>query len=516
MKRLLTAAITLAVFIVILTLMCTGCVDLQGGTYATMQAGTLPEVTTEEVKQGTFFVRCSEPDDNRFSVQFVGAVPTNRVDYVGFEACIVYEDGTRSTRSTVKLYTLYRAIENEEGDPIITSEDFGIEDGYLFVRALDRIPTDEEGLAYEIASYYVIGNEKYYTAKQTFVIQDLLEEHILSNPEPFTYKEKSEVIEVQNWVKFESQDKNDPNVKSTYYLGASLPDSNGNLKMFACFAVPTLHNNTVGMRYNFTQTSGEYEGVSTSLCRVRTKTLYSTVISETDTLTIEDFGLTEGYLAVIPFSENVNYLTRQGFSLNLELHYSRNAIETSVADESLDFTALMEQSVLTREGVAVLPYTYIPTNYHEWNDFSEEAGNAVGTGKIRIRLTDAGNVLGIYKFNMQLATAIPTRFASRVCYVFTAYDKDGKVVGLPNCEIPDEGVYTSIFDNGDSLLSASYFGEEFERGYIMSIALNNIEYDHEIESIKLEAYYTKNGQKNTVTSLVIQLDTIRKMISVIE
>ncbi len=517
MKRLLIAATTLAVFIIVLTVACTGCAANNNGEGAALSVGTLPEITTEAIQQGTLFLRCSNPEDNRFSIQFVGAVPTNHVDYVGFEACIIYADGTRSSRSTVKLYTLYRTIENEEGSTVITSEDFGIEDGYLFVRSLDRIPTDEEGLTYEIAAYYVIGNEKYYTAKQTFVIRDLLEEHILSNPLPFAHQETSEVIEVQKWIKFQtSNHTNDADISSIYYLGASLPDANGNLNMFVCFAIPTLNINTVGIRYNFTQKNGEYEGVSTSLCRVRTQTLYDTVITETETLTIKDFGVEEGYLAVIPFSDTVNFLTRQGFSFNLELHFSRNAIETSVAQETLDFTELLDSCVLTREGVSVSPYTYIPTKYHEWNDFSEEAGNATGTGKLRIRLTDATNVLGIYKFNMQLATAVPTRFASRISYVFTAYDENGDVVGLPNCEVSVSTVYSSIIDNDDEKLTASYFGEQYERGYIMSMALNNIEYDHEIESIKLEAYYTKDGVKYTVASLTVELATIRQMIAVVE
>ena len=512
MKRLLTAAITLAVLIIALTLTCTGCANPSGDTFATMSVGTLPEITTEAVEQGTLFVRCSEPDDNRFSIQFVGAVPTNRVDYVGFEACIVYQDGTRGAKSPVKLYTLYRSIENEEDGTAITAADFGMEDGYLFVKSLERVPTDEEGLAYEISAYYVIGNEKFYTAQQTFIIQDLLEEHILSNPEPFIHKETSEVIEVQNWVKMDSNKKLSQEASSTYYLGASLPDANGNLKMFACFAVPTLHNNAVGIRYNFTQKEGENAGVSTGLVRVRTKTLYNRVISENETLTIADFGLKEGYLAVVPFTENVNYLTRQGFSFNFELHFSRNAVETTVADESLDFTELAAQCVKTREGLAVETYTYIPTKYHEWNDFSANDGNAAGSGKLRIRLSDATNVLGIYKFDMQLATAIPSRFVSRACYVFTAYDKNGNVIGIPNCELAADAVYTSIIDNGDETLSASYFEEKYERGYIMSIALNNIEYDHGIESIKLEAYYTKDGKKEVLVSLTVQLSTIRQMI----
>lgn len=515
MKKLIGTAFLLALAVVILTLVFTSCTSGTGeGTGDALDVGTLPEITTEKIEQGTLFVRCSEPEDNRFSIQFVGVCPTNYVDYVGFEACIIYKDGTRGSRQTVKLHTLYRSIENDEGKTVITSEDFGVEDGYLFVRALDRIPTDEEDLSYEVASFYVLENRKYYTAKQIFSIQDLLEEHILADPEPFRYQEVSDIIEVQKWARFESTQKlEDPALSKTFYLGASLPDANGRLKMFACFAVPTVNNNAVGIRYKFTQQSGEYEGVSTSLCRARTKTLYSQVITETETLTIADFGLEEGYLAVIPFEETVNFLTRQGFSLDIELHFSRNAVETTIADEALDFTTVTNKTVLTREGVSVSEYTYIPVGYHEWNFFGEKYHNAVGTGTLRIRLTDAANVLGQLKFSMQIATAIPTRFAQRVAYVYTAYDKDGNVVGLPNCEVSASTVYVSIFDNDEKTMIPADFG--IERGYIMSMALNNIEYDDRIASIKLEAYYLKNNEKNFVASQTISLDTIRSMISVI-
>lgn len=520
MKKLLTLAFSLALLVIAVTLLCTSCQSAgEGGTENNaISVGTLPQITTEAIQQGTLFVRCSEPEDNKFSIQFVGVVPTNYVDYVGFEACIVYKDGTRGTRQIVKLHTLYRAIEDEEGKPIITSEDFGVEDGYLFVRALDRIPTDEEDLSYEISAYYVVGNKKYYTAKQTFSVQGLLEEHILSTPQNFSYAETSDLIEVQKWVRFESTVKhNDPALSKTYYLGASVPDANGNIKMYACFAVPSIDNNSVGIRYNFTQQEGDYAGVSTALARARTKTLYSRIITENkdEDLTIEDFGLSEGYIAVIPFSENVNILTRQGYLFNLDLHFSRNAVETAIAKEKLEFTEVVEKCVLTKTGVSVSGYTYIPTGYHDWMWFGEEYGNAKGVGKMRIRFTNASNVMGEYVFSMQLAAGVPTRFADRISYVYTAYDKDGNVVGAPNYEVSVGTLYTSIFDNNDKTLTSADFG--FERGYIMSMVLNNMKYESDkIASFRLEAYYQKDGQKVQLSSLLIDLETVRKTVNIIQ
>lgn len=514
MKKILSAAFSLALLVIAITLLCTGC-GSSADSDGPLSVDTLPEVTTEAIEKGTLYVRCSEPEDNRFSIQFVGVVPTNYIDYVGFEACVVYPDGTRGTRQTVKLTTLYRSIENEDGETIITSENFGVKDGYLFARALDRIPTDEEDLTYEIAAYYVIENEKFYTAKQIFSIQALLKEHILANPKPFEVEDTSDIIEIQKWVRFTATQKSDnPAVSNTYYLGASLPSDSGRLKMYACFAVPSVHNNAVGIRYNFTQQTGENAGVSTSLRRFRANKLYKSVITETETLTIKDFGLEEGYLAVIPFEDYVNYVTCQGQLFNLELYFSRNAVETKIVDESLEFTAVSEQCVLTREGVAISDYTYIPTGYHEWNFFGKDYGNAKGDGKLRIRMTDATNVDGDYKFSLQIATAIPTRFSSRVAFVYTAYDKNGNVIGKANREIVANAVYVSIFDNDQKTMTPADFG--VERGYIISMALNNIDYDGETESIKLEAYYMKDGAKQFVASQTVDFDTLRDMITVIQ
>ena len=199
---------------------------------------------------------------------------------------------------------------------------------------------------------------------------------------------------------------------------------------------------------------------------------------------------------------------------NLELYFSRNAVETKIVDESLEFTAVSEQCVLTREGVAISDYTYIPTGYHEWNFFGKDYGNAKGDGKLRIRMTDATNVDGDYKFSLQIATAIPTRFSSRVAFVYTAYDKNGNVIGKANREIVANAVYVSIFDNDQKTMTSADFG--VERGYIISMALNNIDYDGETESIKLEAYYMKDGAKQFVASQTVDFDTLRDMITVIQ
>lgn len=511
MKRLLTATFFTALFTVILLLLCTGCMTVSQNTDGTIAVDTLPPVTTEEIAKGTLFVRCSQPEENFFTVQFVAAVPTNRVDYVGFEACIVYPDGTRSSRVSKAIHTLYQSIENEDGKTVITSEDFGIENGYLFSRALERISTLEDELSYEIGAFYVIGDEKHYTAKQIFSVKALLEEHILSDPKPIEHKSESEIIEAQKWLPC-----TDDSGKLTHYLGASLPDTNGNLKMFACFPVPSLNLNTVGMRYKFTKKSGENAGVSTSLQRAYTYTLYDAVITEDETLTIENFGLTEGYLAVIAFSQDVNYVERQDFDFDYTLVYSHNALEKTVAAEKRDFAVLRDATVITRVGVQVLPYTYIPTDFREWNDFSEADGNATGDGKYLIRLTNATNSQGIYKFKMQIASAIPTRFASRVAYVCTAYDKDGNIVGTPNVEIAVSDVYPSLLITDKEAITSEYFGEEFDRGYIASMTVKELDYDNGIEYFKIESYYVKDGVKTTVASLTIDFAVLRGMISVAE
>ena len=508
MKKLLGATL-LTVALTVLILIVSGC-GVTSSTNETLGTIPLPEVTTEEIKEGTLFVRCSEPENNAFSVQFVGVVPTNYVDYVGFEACIVYPDGTRGTRKTTKLYTLYPAITNDDGEEVITSKDFGVENGYLFVRALDGIPTDEPDLYYEIMAYYVIGEEKTYTAKQIFSIKGLLEEHILADPKPFEVKEESAMIDVQEWVRFEDKNNTSENACPVYYLGASLPDSHGNLRMFACFAVPTIHNNTVGIRYNFTQTSGDFSGTSTPISRIRTNTLYHRVISEDDELTIEDFGLSEGYLAVVSFSEYVNIVHRRDFTFNLLLYYSRNALETVIASEELDFNSLVKSTVLTNKGSEVKDYDYLITNYLDWFDLSEADGNAIGSGLLRVRLTNAQNEDGFFKYSMQVACAVPTRYADRIAFVYTAYDKNGNVIGTPGREVSATPIYPYLFDNGQDLMLPSHFG--IERGYIMSMALNGIEYDSEIAAIKLEAYYRRGNDKTYLASMTVQLDTLKEKI----
>ncbi|MBR2987895.1 MAG: hypothetical protein IKC63_07725 [Clostridia bacterium] len=509
MKRLLGITLLLSALTVLVLLTCTGCTLFPGED--TVSAETLPPVTTAEIEEGVLFARCSEPENNAFSVQFIGVVPTSRVDYVGFEACIVYPDGTRGTRKTAKLYTLYSSVDSEDGEVTITSEDFGVKDGYLFVRTLDGIPIDQEGLAYEVAAYYMIGTEKTYTAKQVFDIQTLLEEHILTDPKPLPIEDRTELIDVQTWVRYENEDYDEESTLSpTYYLGASLPDANGNLKMYACVAVATEHLSHVGIRYNFTQKTGDYAGVSTALSRSKIYTLYRTVISESDTLTVEDFGLTDGYLALIPFEENVNIVSRAGYTFNLLLYYSRNALETVLVNNKLDFTQVIKSTVLSRKGAMIGTYTFIPTDYHEWMNFSEKDGNATGTGLLRIRLTDATNEDGDFKFSMQIATAVPTRFSNRIAFRYTAYDAEGNVVGTPNREINATTIYKTIFDNNDTVMKPSDFGMEY--GYIMTMVLGYVEYDSGIESIKIEATYLKGEELVTLASLTVEMQTLRELI----
>ncbi len=518
MKRLLGIAFSLALITVALLLFCTGCGNQSVGTAGKLDPLPMPPITTEAINQGTLFVRCSEPEGNTFSIQFVGVCPTNYLDYVGFEACIVYADGTRGSRQIVKLRTLHRSIEDEEGNTVITPADFGEEykDGYLFVRALDRIPVDDYTLSYEIASYYVVDNKKVYTAKQVYSLRALLEEHILIGNKPVEVGNESDLIEVQKWEKFENTHKHeDPKLSNTYYLGASIPDNHGNLQMYATFAVPDANATAVGLRYNFTQKSGENAGVSTSVSRAKALKLYKTIVTEKETLTLEDFGISEGYIAVVPFSEQINIISMEDFTFNLNIYYSRNAVETTLIDVKFDFKDVVAATVLSREGVGVTTYTYIPINYNQWTFFGKDQGNSIGDGVLRLRLTDATNYDGDYKFNMQIAAAVPTRFAQRVAFVYHLYDKNGNVIEPSNREIASDYIYRSIFvDDLDTVMTAKDFG--LERGYIMSMNLNYIDYDSEIHSLKIEAYYKVDGIKHYVTSQTIEMETLRGMIDVIE
>lgn len=485
----------------------TACGDAED---TSLQVNPPPETTAEVIPEGVFYLRCSEPEDNRFAIQFIGAVPDCYVDYVGFEACIVYPDGKKGQRTVVRVTTLYKEITDSVTGELITSEDFGIEDGYLYIRALEKIPTDNDELYYEISSYYVVGKEKTYTAMQTFSIKDLLYEHILSNPQPFEVKEESPLLEVQKWVKQtykrpETQDETllaeYAKLSDTYYIGSSAPDVNSKLKMTVCFALPSANNNSSGIRYNFTETQGDFKGVSTSVRRVRTYTLYEKVITETETLTIEDFGLTEGYLAVVTFEDDVNTISCKTYQLNLLIYYSRNALEFTVAESELLFGTVSGQTVISPYNTEVITYTYNPADFGEWLDYSAANGSAEGDGLFKIRFSTATNKDGAFKFSMQIATAVPTRFASRIAFVYSAYDEKGDPVDLENREIAVSTLYPTIFGNGNANITPADF--DMERGYIMTMLLNNVAMHDNIHTFKIEAYYRNGDEKVYLTSLMI-------------
>ncbi len=509
----------LTLLLSLLLVICFTACDDKAAIDGLLDIGTPPETTEQVIPEGTFYVRCSEPEANLFSIQFVGAVPTSYVDYVGFEANKLYADGTKGPVDTAKVYTLHRTITDSENDIVLSSADFGIENGYLFTRALQNIPTDEEGLCYEIAAYYVIDNEIFYTAKQTFSIDEIIEEHILANIKLFDYKEVSPLIDVQQWVKhtteIQSDEKSDlvDRLSNTYYLGASAPDDNGNFKMYICFALPTLKNNTVGIRYNFTETEGEDAGIKTQVRRARTNTLYGAVISETDTLTAEDFGMEEAYLAVIGFSDDLNTVLCRTYEFNLLAYCSQTIHETTVVDASHAFKNVIDACIRIYASCNLATYTFIPSHYSDWVSFSEANENAVGDGKFRIRASEADNNDGAFKFTMQIACAVPTRFAERIAFVYTIYDKEGNSIGAEKREISVSTLYPTVFDNGDAVMTASDFG--FERGYIMTMLLNNIEVDGEVDAILIEAYYRVDVEKNYVASLLITLEDLTELVTIV-
>ncbi len=463
-----------------------------------------------EIPEGVFYVRCSEPEENRFSIQFIGAVPTRSADYVGFEANQIYPDGTRGALTAVKLYTLYTEIEDPITGVTITPADFGMEDGYLFVRALDKIRTDQPDLSYEVAAFYVVGDEKIYTAKQTFSVEELLAEHILNDPHPIEIEEKSPLIDVQNWVRYTDEEiELAEGMSSDYYMGASAPDNNGNLDVYVCFALPDNLYNSVGIRYQFSMEDEEnLVTVTTALSRIRTGVLYERVYSEKDILTIEDFGLTEGYLAVVCLSEYVNTVLREGNALNLVAYFSRNAIETRILDIQIDFSELLEKTVLVKAGVPVGTYTFIPTNYGDWDVFEEKAGNAEGEGALFIRVSRMVKADDARYFNVQLAAATPTRFAERISLFYTVYDENGTPV--PEKIDKESEVLTlfgSIFGNSqEESITSEDFG--IERGYLMSMLLQNVALAEADYTIGIRAVIINGEESTTLVSLRIPVQEL--------
>jgi len=481
-----------------------------------LSVDTAPETTSVVIPTGKLYARCSEPEDNQFSIQFISAVPSAYVDYVGFEANKLYKDNTRGPISSSKIRILHEEITDSNRGITLTPQDFGLEEGYLFQRTLERVATNDDDLAYEVAAYYVIGDQKIYTAKQTFYIQELLYEHILSSPKSFDVKEVSPIIDVQKWNKYEMSPENAATIKAeegvtlskNYFLGASAPDANGNVKMYLCYAIPSDDNTTVGIRYRFTETEIEGEsdhlGVQTQIRRERTNTLYRTVISEKETLTAKDFGLDSAYLAVITLTKDLNTVLYEAYDLNIVAYYSANALEYPVISTQHNFIELVNECVVTYRGISVSTYTYQPLDYSDWKDFSKENGNAVGNGLFKVRVSKERNDL----FAMQIASAVPTRYLEKLVFVFSAYDKNGRPIyeldeeqnqiPVENEEIEISTLYPSIFGNTDPITPKD-FG--IERGYIFTMLLNNIELKGETAKIKIDAYYRTDYNETTLEKL---------------
>ena len=498
------------VLVMALVLFCS-CDSAKGPSYE-LSVDTAPETTAPVIPTGKFYVRCSEPEANQFSIQFIGAVPSAYVDYVGFEANKLYADNTRGPISSIKIRVLHEEITDTNRGVTLTPQNFGLEEGYLFQRTLEKIPTNINDIAYEVASYYVVGDEKIYTAKQTFYIQELLYEHILSSPKAFDVKEVSPIIDVQKWNKYEMSPEDAATIETeegvklskNYFIGTSTPDANGNVKMHLCYAIPSDDNTTVGIRYRFTEIEEDSLGIKTQVRRVRTNTLYRTVISEKETLTAKDFGLDSAYLAVITLTDDLNTVLRENYDLNIVAYYSANALEYQVISTTHNFIELVNECVVTYRSISINTYTFQPLDYSDWVEFSQTNKNAVGDGMFKIRVSKETNG----RFAMQIASAVPTHFLEKLVFVFSMYDENGKPiyeldedenkVPVENEEIELSTLYSSIFGNTDPITSKD-FG--FERGYILTMLLNNIELEGETATIKIDAYYRTDYDESTLLAL---------------
>ena len=492
---------------------------------------TPPETTAVVIPTGKFYVRCSEPEANQFMIQVISAVPSAYVDYAGLEANMLYPDNTRGPIQSTKIRVLHEEITDTNRGITLTPQNFGLEEGYLFQRTITKIPTNVNDLAYEVAAYYVIDDQKIYTAKQTFYIQELLNEHILSTPKSFDVIETSPIVDVQKWNKYEMSAEDAATIvpedgvtlSKNYFLGASTPDANGNVKMYLCYAIPSDDNTTVGIRYRFKEIVEEGErdsvGVQTQIRRVRTNTLFRTVISERDTLTAEDFGLDSAYLAVVMLSQDLNTVLYENYELEMVAYYSNNALEHQVISTTHNFIELVNECVVTYRGLPLSTYTYRPLDYSSWYDFSAQNGNAVGSGMFKVRVSKAENDL----FAMQIASAVPTRFLERLVFSLTIYDKNGNPI--ENNETSLSTLFPSIYGN-DLPITSQDFG--IERGYIFSMLLNNIELKKDTAKIKVDAYYRTDynektleklpeGRYNTIliTSLTFALEDLAALIDTI-
>lgn len=478
---------------------------------------TAPETTAESIPAGKLYARCSEPEANQFSIQFIGAVPTAYVDYVGFEFYKLYTDNTRGPVNSTKIRVLHEEITDSEHGISLTPQNFGLEEGFLFQRTLTKIPTNTKDLAYNISAYYVIGDQKTYVANQIFYIQELLYEHILSSPKAFDVKEVSPIVDVQKWNKYEMSEENAAKIEAAagvtlsqnYFLGATAPNAHGNVRMYLCYAIPSDDNTTVGIRYYFSETKTEDNknqlGLQSQTRRKRTNTLYRTVISERETLTAKDFGLNSAYLAVIELTEDLNTVLYKNYDLNIVAYYSANALEYPVISTTHNFIELVNECVVTHRGISTDTYTYQPLDYSIWQEFSKENGNAVGSGIFKVRVSQETNGY----FAMQVASAVPSRFLKNLVFVFSAYDKNGEPIyeidleqnkiPLENQEIEISTLYPSIFGNDDELIVPQDFG--IERGYIFTMLLNNIEYSGKTHTIKIDAYYRTDYDEKTLQKL---------------
>ncbi len=517
--------VLLAVFLLLVTITAVSCATthIQGEPLATL---TIPPVVEETKPEGTLFLRCSEPEKNLFNLHIIGVTPSRYVDAVGFEACYYYEDGTRSALSVTQVQTIYHEITDEKRGITITSEDFGIHDGYVFVRAFSNLPTNQPGIQLEVSAFYIIGNEKIYTAHQILDIDSILYEHILADPTPLPTQEESPLIEVQKWVKYQADPTDEENGKTKentdnpfspiYYLGAATPEVNGHLSLYLCMGIPSASISDAGVRYRFRTLDEEDENNATysETARVKVASLYRRVITETETLTPADFGLEDGYIAVLELSENINSVSRLQMAFELSGYISRNAVETEIFNSDIPFAEILDACVQNKKSLPISEYTFTPTNYFPWLTFSEEAGNALGYGSFLGRVTEP--VLSSQameatekRFDLQLAIVLPSRFVDEMIFDYQAYDKNGKPL-LEDPSFQISTAYRSIFgDNGGTIYPAD-LGEE--RGCIVSARITNIECKNTDYTYSFRAYYRIGDEEVTVMELSVTAETLLALV----
>lgn len=509
--------ILLAVFLLLVTITAISCATThtQGEPLDTL---TPPPVVEETKPEGILFLRCSEPDKNLFNLHIIGVTPTRNVDAVGFEACYYYEDGTKGALSVTQVQTIYHEITDEKRGVTITSEDFGVPNGYVFARSFSNLPTDQPGIKLEVSSFYVIGNEKFYTAHQILDLDSILYEHILADPQPLPIKDESPLIEVQKWVKYQAGPTDttgaDDPFPSVYYLGAATPDNNGNLSLYLCIGIPSASISDAGVRYRFRALDGDNAGTYSSTERVHVTSLYRQVITETETLTPADFGLEEGYVAVLELSRNVNSVSRIRAALELSGYISRNAVETEIFNRDISFAEVLAACVQNKKSLSILTYEHTRADYSRWLAFSETAGNALGNGVFLGRVTapflsSQAEESTKMVFNLQLALAIPSRFVDEMVFVYQAYDKDGNPI-FKDPAIRITAAYRSIFGDDGTTIYPADLGEE--RGCIISAALNGIECQNTDYTYSFRAYYRVGGEEVTVMDLSVTAKTLLALV----